>query len=151
MDLAPWHHREGIGERFEGLGRRRSVSSPVLEFANVRLSGDCVQWFRAEAEMQRWQEEWERKQAEFMRCIRSFGKMSDVWAELSKSSPSNGHASYAQKKSAMFARMRRVAQAKFDSAGYASCTLDEGQILADLIKEDRCKLDGPKLSDLISR
>jgi hypothetical protein len=151
MDLAPWHHREGIRERFEGVGRRRSVSSIVLALANVRLSGDRVQWFRAEAEMQRWQEEWERKQAEFLRCIRSFGKMSDVWAELSKSSPSKGHASYARKKSAMFARMRQVAQAKFDSAGYANRTLEEGQILADLIKEDRRKMDGPKFSDSLSR
>jgi hypothetical protein len=28
--------------------------------------------------MERWQEEWERKQAEFMHCIRSYDKMSNM-------------------------------------------------------------------------
>ncbi|EDR13061.1 uncharacterized protein LACBIDRAFT_322480 [Laccaria bicolor S238N-H82] len=73
--------------------------------------GDRVQWSRAEAEMQCWQEEWERKQAEFMCCIRSFDKMSHVWAQLSKSSPSQGHAAYTSKKSAMFSQMKQIAQA----------------------------------------
>lgn len=98
--------------------------------------------------MQRWQEEWERKQAEFMRCIRSFGKMSEVWTALSMSSISEGHASYARKKSAMFLRMKRVAQAKFDSAGYTNRVLQEGQILADLIQEDRRKME--QLNDSLS-
>jgi len=35
----------------------------------IFLSGDHVQWFRAEAEMERWREEWEIKQADFLRCI----------------------------------------------------------------------------------
>ncbi|KIJ90719.1 hypothetical protein K443DRAFT_126434, partial [Laccaria amethystina LaAM-08-1] len=111
--------------------------------------GDRVQWFRAEAEMERWQEEWERKQAEFMRCIRSYDKMSDVWAELSKSSPSQGHAAYARKKSAMFSRMKQIAQAKFNSAGYTNRVLQDRQILADLIQQDR-QMDGQGLEDVLS-
>ncbi|KAF9547927.1 hypothetical protein CPC08DRAFT_729608 [Agrocybe pediades] len=38
--------------------------------------GDRVQWFRAEAEMKRWQEQWEIKQAELLRCIRTFSSTS---------------------------------------------------------------------------
>jgi hypothetical protein len=99
--------------------------------------------------MERWQEEWERKQAEFMRCIRSYDKMSDVWAELSKSSPSQGHAAYARKKSAMFSRMKQIAQAKFNSAGYTNRVLQDRQILADLIQQDR-QMDGQGLEDVLS-
>ena len=72
------------------MSRRRSISSTVLTPANVRSSGDHVQWVCAEAEMQHWQEEQERKQAEFMCYIWNFGKLSDIWAELLKSSTSEG-------------------------------------------------------------
>ena len=98
--------------------------------------------------MQRWQEEWERKQAEFMRCIRSYDKMSDVWADLSKSSASQGHAAYARKKSAMFSRMKQIAQAKFNAAGYSNRALQDGQILADLIQQDR-QMDRRGLEDFL--
>ncbi|KAF8883358.1 hypothetical protein CPB84DRAFT_1750702 [Gymnopilus junonius] len=46
--------------------------------------GDHVQWYRTEAEMERWREEWEIKQVEFLRCIRSFGSYSSLWNELAK-------------------------------------------------------------------
>ena len=98
--------------------------------------------------MQRWQEEWERKQAEFMRCIRSYDKMSNVWAELSKASPSQGHAAYTCKKSAMFSRMKQIAQAKFNAAGYANRALQDGQILSDLIQQDR-QMDRQGLEDFL--
>ncbi|KAJ7111002.1 hypothetical protein C8R44DRAFT_633535, partial [Mycena epipterygia] len=39
------------------------------------IEGDRVQWFRAEAEMQRWQEQIEQKLAELLRTIRSFRTM----------------------------------------------------------------------------
>ena len=52
----------------------------------------------------------------------------------------------------MFLRMRPVAQAKVNSVGYANHTLgEEGQILANLIKEDHCRIDGCKWSDSLSR
>jgi hypothetical protein len=44
----------------------------------IRSVGDRVQWFRGEAEMQRWLEELEIKLADFLRCIRSFRRMSQV-------------------------------------------------------------------------
>jgi hypothetical protein len=45
---------------------------------------DRVQWFRTEAEMTRWQEEFETWQADLMRCICTFEHMSSVWKKLSE-------------------------------------------------------------------
>ena len=87
--------------------------------------------------MHHWQEEWEIKQADFMRCIRTFHKMSDVWLALAKSSSRDSHAVYARKKAIMFAEMARRAQDQFNDAGYAHRVLEEGKILADYIQIDR--------------
>ncbi len=38
----------------------------------TKVPGDRVSFFRAEAERDRWLEQWEIKIAEFLRCIRSF-------------------------------------------------------------------------------
>ncbi|RDB28165.1 hypothetical protein Hypma_001335 [Hypsizygus marmoreus] len=107
--------------------------------------GDRVQWFRAEAEVERWQEQWETKQAEFLRCIRSFGKMQFVWTELADSQTTIGHIAYARQKAAMYARMARDAQAKFNTAGYSHCMLKDGEILADQIQIDRHNLNATAL------
>jgi hypothetical protein len=114
-------------------------------------SGDRVQWFRAEAEMERWREEWEVKQADFLRCIRSFGKMADVWQKLSAgaSKPEGcsrasepGRTAYANQKSAMFRDMERHAKTTFRNAGYGELIdqlLDQqaGKILADFVLAER--------------
>jgi hypothetical protein len=51
----------------------------VLNVLNLTTpQGDRVQWFRAEAEMQRWQEQGEQKLAELLRTNRSFLKMEDT-------------------------------------------------------------------------
>jgi hypothetical protein len=70
--------------------------------------------------MRRWQEQFEQKLAESLRCIRSFGRMKYVWTELSQSQPldSPGHVAYAKKMSDMYARMESEAEKRFDSAGY---------------------------------
>ena len=81
-----------------------------------------MQWFRAEAEMEQWREEWEAKQADFLRCIRTFGKMADVWRTLSACEPEHlsdrGRIAYAKQKSAMFQEMACHAKYTFRSAGY---------------------------------
>ena len=101
--------------------------------------GDSVQFFRAEAEMQRWQEEWESKQAEFLRCIRAFHKSSDVWKELSKTASRGGEIAYANKKSTMFQEMAELATSEFIAAGYEDrlTTLSGDTSLADLVIADR--------------
>jgi hypothetical protein len=47
--------------------------------------GDRVQWFRAQADMERWQEEVEILEEEFRRAIRGFEKMEQVWSSLAMS------------------------------------------------------------------
>jgi len=69
--------------------------------------------------MQHWQEEWEIKQADFLRCIRTFSTMSDVWKALSEDNL-NGKAAYAKKKSAIFKAMESEARLKLAKAGHAS-------------------------------
>jgi len=105
-----------------------------------------VQWFRAEAEMERWREEWEAKQADFLRCIRTFGKMADVWRTLSACEPEHlsdrGRIAYAKQKSAMFQGMACHAKDTFRSAGYGELidhliNQQEGKILADFVLAER--------------
>ncbi|KAF8144851.1 hypothetical protein K438DRAFT_1992412 [Mycena galopus ATCC 62051] len=44
-----------------------------------KLESDRVQWFRAEAEMYRWREQYERKHAELMRVMMRFKRDGEVW------------------------------------------------------------------------
>ncbi|KAF8966729.1 hypothetical protein BDZ97DRAFT_1756333 [Flammula alnicola] len=98
--------------------------------------GDRVQWFRAEAEMQRWQEEWEIKQVEFLRCIRYFEQMSITWNELATRS-SGGKAAYAKKKSAMFHEMTTHARNLFMHAGYSDLLNLDGPALVNHFRKVR--------------
>jgi hypothetical protein len=101
--------------------------------------GDSVQFFCAEAKMQRWQEEWESKQADFLRCIWAFHKSSAVWKELAQTASHGGEIAYAKKKSAMFLEMAEVATSDFIAAGYEDrlTTLSGDVLLADLVMADR--------------
>ncbi|KAJ3834035.1 hypothetical protein F5878DRAFT_665121 [Lentinula raphanica] len=75
---------------------------------------DSVQWFRAEADMERWQEQVEIKHAEFLRLIASFTKHRDAWDILAtRSSPLPGHRAYALERRTMFENLRIDAQDKF--------------------------------------
>lgn len=104
-------------------------------------SGDRVQWFRAEAEMQRWLEEWELLQAEFLRCIRSFKKSQGIWKQLATSNTNPGYAAYAFKTAAMFAKMEVTARNTFITSGYGHLLChDEDWILADYITAERSKI-----------
>jgi len=120
-----------------------------------------VQWFRAEAEMERWREEWEAKQADFLRCIRTFDKMADVWQTLSARDPERlserGRMAYAKQKSAMFQEMACHAKDTFRRAGYGDLVdhlIDqpEGKILADFILAERSdpKYHIPELVAVVS-
>lgn len=85
--------------------------------------GDRVQWFRAEAEMLRWQEEWEQKLAEHLRCIRYFAKLSSIWAELADEHQSNaGAVAFAKRLSAQFEKQRKQARSDLDASGYHHIT-----------------------------
>jgi hypothetical protein len=58
----------------------------------IYVLGNRVQWFRAEAEMQRWKEQKEQKLAELLRTNRSFLKMEATWTALATA----GHRAYAR-------------------------------------------------------
>ncbi|KAF8195334.1 hypothetical protein K438DRAFT_1760990 [Mycena galopus ATCC 62051] len=95
-------------ERTEGLlwqlGKMGRLSQNEMD--EWSSEGDRVQWFRAEAEMQQWQEQKEQKLVELLRTVRSFLKMQQVWTQLGNEHSSNqpGHAAYARQKTAMYQR-----------------------------------------------
>ena len=75
--------------------------------------GDRVHWFRAEAEMERWREQWEIKLVEFVRCVDSFSKMAETWAALAEGSTTPARAAYAHKKAATYHQLRFEVEASF--------------------------------------
>jgi hypothetical protein len=88
--------------------------------------------------MERWREEWEAKQADFLRCIRTFHTMSTVWETMASSSSELGRVAYAKQKSAMYREMEHDAKDSFSKAGYRDLVehlIDhpEGKILADFV------------------
>ncbi|EAU89719.2 hypothetical protein CC1G_07444 [Coprinopsis cinerea okayama7 len=101
--------------------------------------GDKVAWFRAEAEMERWREQWEIKLVECIRCTRSFRRMSDTWEKLS-STPGMAlsQSIFANKQAHMFRRLAEKVEAVFtriqtdEPTGYR-----EGELLLDYIKRHR--------------
>ncbi|KAI0028094.1 hypothetical protein K488DRAFT_74047 [Vararia minispora EC-137] len=90
--------------------------------------GDRVQWFRAEAEMLRWREQYERVLADLHRTIETFVKMSKIWFMLRSEGGSPGHAAYANKKGAMFTQLAERATQKLRHAGYEPLGDDESLI-----------------------
>ncbi|KAF8135240.1 hypothetical protein K438DRAFT_1640334, partial [Mycena galopus ATCC 62051] len=74
------------------------------EFDDWTKEGDKVQWFRAEAEMERWREQIEMKLAEWRTTMWSFAKYRDVWTELAKQEDPHdiGYIAYATQQAAIF-------------------------------------------------
>ena len=110
----------------------------AVTFFFMRYPGDRVQWFRAEAEMQRWQEQCEQKLVELLRIRRSFGKMESVWVLLADMQPSEAHGSkaYARQKAAMYARRKSEAETKIKAVGYGQL-LDETADVVALVEAER--------------
>ncbi|KAE9389521.1 hypothetical protein BT96DRAFT_1003160 [Gymnopus androsaceus JB14] len=79
-------------------------------------TNDRVQWFRAEADFERWQECLKRKHAECDRALRRFAFKRDAWALLAKEfAESPGHGAYAREHRDIFESLRVDLQMKFDS------------------------------------
>ncbi|KAJ7120136.1 hypothetical protein C8R44DRAFT_736983 [Mycena epipterygia] len=104
------------------------------------IEGDRVQWFRAEAEMQPWQEQIEQKLAELLRTIRSFRTMQSVWTRLADTQPSDqiGSIAYAKQKAAMYLKRAFDAQKLVVAAGYGDL-LAESANLIDFVEAQRKK------------
>ncbi|KAJ3982182.1 hypothetical protein F5890DRAFT_1476343 [Lentinula detonsa] len=119
-------------EEWEETGR---ASKHHFAIADSLLPENRVQWFRAEADFERWQEQIEIKHAEFQRVIASFTYYRDAWMRLSSQySLTPGHRAYAREHSDMFESLRMDAEAKYDQ-----CCIDilkkvrPGHTLADRI------------------
>ncbi|KAJ6607244.1 hypothetical protein B0H10DRAFT_1956402 [Mycena sp. CBHHK59/15] len=66
----------------KGGSMTRGQSLGNAKLAEYKKESNRVQWFRAEAEMYRWLEQYKRKHAELMRVIERFHRDSVVWAGL---------------------------------------------------------------------
>jgi leucyl aminopeptidase (aminopeptidase T) len=99
------------------------------------LSGDRVQWFRALAEMERWQEEKEQKLAELLRTSRSFSQMQLTWTTLAAQSSSPGHAAYARQKAAMYGGFTTRTQQVIRDIGYSELLALNGSIMERVQRE----------------
>jgi 5,10-methylene-tetrahydrofolate dehydrogenase/methenyl tetrahydrofolate cyclohydrolase len=103
-------------------------------------SGDRVQWFRAEADVQRWQEQGEQKLAELLRTVRSFKKMSAVWKQLAEmqSADRPGAKAYARQKAAMYQRRMEEAEQFVVGAGYKELLGNDANLIR-FVREQRAK------------
>ncbi|KAJ6620174.1 hypothetical protein B0H10DRAFT_2023034 [Mycena sp. CBHHK59/15] len=93
--------------------------------------GDRVQWFRAQAEMQRWQEQWEQKLVELLRTIRSFARMQSIWTELAERQLPDqlGAKAYARQKAAMFDRRREEGCQSIRKLGYGDLLKEKANVV----------------------
>ncbi|PBK63591.1 hypothetical protein ARMSODRAFT_1023793 [Armillaria solidipes] len=81
--------------------------------------GDHVQWFHAKANMQRWQEQWELRQAEFDHLLLALNYMKNVWSAIAiNCSDKAGYAEAARQKQAMYMKMEAIAKVQLEDAGY---------------------------------
>ncbi|THU77648.1 hypothetical protein K435DRAFT_973868 [Dendrothele bispora CBS 962.96] len=98
-----------------------------------------VQFFRDEAQMERWQEQVEIKHAEFHRAIKYFGRFSDIWTNLAHKSDTQkkpGHAAYARKQAGMYINLKNECETLFKAAATIDETLrdiPEGNTLSDQV------------------
>ncbi|KAJ3738275.1 hypothetical protein EV360DRAFT_58245, partial [Lentinula raphanica] len=113
-------------------GRMKNMSMQEIE--QWELINNRIQWARAEADFERWQEEVEKKHGDFMRVIKAYAYARDAWMELAQplyaSSP--GHVAYAKEHSDMLESLRSDAQAKYSQCGIPGlCNILTGKTLAD--------------------
>ncbi|KAJ6599922.1 hypothetical protein DFH09DRAFT_1504243 [Mycena vulgaris] len=112
------------------------------KLAEYKAESDRVQWFRAEAEMYRWLEAYERKHAELMRVEARFSRDNVVWTGLADREEANngrnGAVSFARMHAAMYMRLAHNAKVIFKSADSGAhhdwataTTLDELVIKVD--------------------
>ncbi|KAJ7075083.1 hypothetical protein B0H15DRAFT_806464 [Mycena belliarum] len=93
------------------FGRMGKMSAEEMKAWSAE--GDRVQWFRAEADMHRWQEQMEQRLADLRTTIRSFATYKTGWAQMASQQESEklGHIAYAKKKAHMFGTREEAARA----------------------------------------
>ncbi|KAJ6595454.1 hypothetical protein B0H10DRAFT_2328574 [Mycena sp. CBHHK59/15] len=103
----------------ESLMRGQGQSDEKL--VAYKKESDRVQWFRAEAEMYRWLEQYEHKHAELFHVIGRYRRDSVVWAgqadrEEERNGGPNGKVTYGRMQAAMHRRLEHNAKVIFKSA-----------------------------------
>ncbi|KAJ6448174.1 hypothetical protein C8R47DRAFT_1085076 [Mycena vitilis] len=91
------------------------------QLAKYKKESDKVQWHRAEAEMYRWLEAYERKHAEGFRVREKFRRESEVWTksadrEEARSGGVNGSSTFCRMQATTYDRLRHNADVIFKSA-----------------------------------
>ncbi|KAJ7435497.1 hypothetical protein B0H11DRAFT_2257158 [Mycena galericulata] len=81
---------------------RRPSNMSEKEMLEWQEEGDRVQWARAEAEMDRFQEQKELKLSEFLRCIISFRTNAEIWTAMSLTATDPGFPEYAKQTASMW-------------------------------------------------
>ncbi|KAF8142583.1 hypothetical protein K438DRAFT_1784603 [Mycena galopus ATCC 62051] len=111
-----------------------------------------VQWFRAEGEMQRWQEQKEQKIVELLCTVRSFLKMQQLWTQLGNEHSSNqpGHAAYAWQKAAMYQQRPEEAQRLVRVGGYGFLLEPAANVIEYIEKEREKEKFFPGLGVVLS-
>lgn len=89
-----------------------------IQITDDHTTGDRVQWFRAEAEVWRWREQYEIKHAEFVRIIKTFSRMADIWHGLANHQDLPEAVAYARRHAAIFSRLASDARALYRRCGH---------------------------------
>jgi hypothetical protein len=89
----------------------------------MTLIEDAVQWYRAEADMDRWREQYLRKHADFHRSIKYCHAFSGIWRSIAKEADAEespealGKAAYARRSGAMWEELQKRTVAAFKKVG----------------------------------
>ncbi|KAF8197343.1 hypothetical protein K438DRAFT_1825148, partial [Mycena galopus ATCC 62051] len=136
-------------------GREGRSDEKVQQY---KLESDCVQWFRAEAEMYCWREQYERKHVELMRVMTRFARDGEVWTKRANHLEEMdvkpmGAAMYAREQAAMCRRLEHNARVAFKDVMSAAhkewataATFNELVVKIDASREEDFKW----MDDLVS-
>ncbi|KAF8129994.1 hypothetical protein K438DRAFT_1887069 [Mycena galopus ATCC 62051] len=114
--------RKKAKKKTEGWIWLETVTSGLkLGEGKLAMYKEEIQWFRAEAEMYWWLEQYERKHAELMHIIERFRRDSVVWSGLADREEQchggvNGAVTFRRMQAAMYERLENNAKVIFKSA-----------------------------------
>ncbi|KAJ3768299.1 hypothetical protein FB446DRAFT_792422 [Lentinula raphanica] len=117
-------------------GKMKNMSMKEIDLWEE--TNNRIQWARAEADFERWQEEVEKKHGDFMRVIAASAYARDAWLELAQTphASSPGHIAYAKEHSDMFESLRSDAQVKYEHCGIPGLrNIYKGGTLADNVSK----------------
>ncbi|KAJ7139000.1 hypothetical protein C8R44DRAFT_867171 [Mycena epipterygia] len=122
---------------------RRPSNMSDSEMLLWEREGDRVQWARAEAEMDRFQEQLELKLTEFLRCIAAFQFEAHVWTQMGADGYrlEPGFQVQAKETAHMWTHLAAQCQTHLEMAGYAFA-LDPGFDLIAYLEEEHHRNDG---------